>query len=180
MEKQPANTWIRPKSTGMEIEDDNDLDSVFREVPAEKYVTLPPLPDPQEAYAEVMKHVESIYPKENKMPGQSIISITPEEVAENLKNMIEIETVNTVTPPAPEKKTRTRAPKATTGKTATPEEMIALMEAKIEALRSISKLEWTGGTGNSDTPKAIREVLIGIASDVETLKAKYTEIISAI
>jgi len=156
--KQPANTWIRPKSTGMEVDDDNDLDSVFREEL--------PLPPPQEAYAEVMKHVESIYPDKNTMPGQSIP-----------KEMIEIETVNTATP-ATEKKTRTRAPKATTGKTATPEEMIALMEAKIEALRSISKLEWTGGTGNSDTPKAIREVLIGIASDVENLKAKYTQTIS--
>jgi len=156
--KQPANTWIRPKSTGMEVDDDNDLDSVFKEEL--------PLPAPQEAYAEVMKHVESIYPAKNTMPGQSIP-----------KEMIEIETVNTATP-ATEKKTRTRAPKATTGKTATPEEMIALMEAKIEVLKSIQSLNWGGGTGDRSTPDKLRPILIEIAESVEGLKAKYTEVIA--
>jgi hypothetical protein len=171
MEKQPANTWIRPKSTGMEVDDDNDLDNVPREYADTDLDSVF-----KETVDEILAGTDTLEPALKYV--DVIKSITPQEVEETLKNIAKDMEQNT--PPATEKKTRTRAPKATTGKTATPEEMIALMEAKIEALRSISKLEWTGGTGNSDTPKAIREVLIGIASDVENLKAKYTEIISAI
>lgn len=159
--KVPNQTWIRPKSTGMEVEDDNDLDSVFREEL--------PLPAPQEAYAEVMKHVESIYPKENKMPEQSnsIVMMTPEEHAK----------LQGVEQPKV-KQTRTRAPKATTGKTATPEEMIANMEGKIELLKIIN------GHKNIEIPAANtmklaqRELLIGYQNAMDKLKSDTVQLIS--
>lgn len=70
-------------------------------------------------------------------------------------------------------KTRTRKPVVGQKSSSDPDELIALMEAKIELLRSVKNIHWGGGTGDSTQPKAIRDVYIGIDKDIEEVKAKW-------
>jgi hypothetical protein len=75
---------------------------------------------------------------------------------------------------------KTRTTKAVTGGKLDPDELIGVLEEKISFLSSVKLLNWGGGTGESSTPKAIRELYIGIDKDVEAIKVKYIQLISAI
>ncbi len=81
----------------------------------------------------------------------------------------------------PQPKTRAkRTVKPVTSGKIDAEELIKTMEAKIEILHSLSAVNWGGGTADSNTPKAIRDVYIGIDKDVEDLKAKWIQVIQSI
>jgi hypothetical protein len=169
MEKQPANTWIRPKSTGMEVDDDNDLDNVPREYADTDLDSVF-----KETVDEILAGTDTLEPALKYV--DVIKSITPQEVEETLKNIAKDMEQNT--PPATEKKTRTRAPKATTGKTATPEEMIANMEGKIELLKIINCHKNIEIPAANTMKLAQRELLIGYQNAMDKLKSDTVQLIS--